>query len=67
MSCYCYQVCLSVSPLSQPEGLRVRGAEDQDVEGHRAEDGEDDEDSQQDALFVALLTRADHLLHIVTV
>ena len=45
----------------------MRGAEDQDVEGHRAEDGEDDEDSQQDALLVALLTRADHLLHIVTV
>ena len=55
------------SPLSQPEWLRVWGAEDQDVEGHRAEDGEDDEDSQQDALLVALLTRADHLLHIVTV
>ena len=55
------------SPLSQSEWLRVWRAEDQDVEGHRAEDGEDDEDSQQDALLVALLTRADHLLHIVTV
>ena len=51
-----------VSPLSQHHLPRVGRAEDEDVEGHRAQDYDDDEDSQEDSFLVTLLARIHQLL-----
>ena len=53
---------LSDQPLTQQDGLGLGRAEDEDVEGHGAEDGEDDEDGQEDSLLVTLLLWTDEVL-----
>ena len=51
-----------VSPLPKHHLLPGRGAEDEDVEGHRAEDHDDDEDSQEDSFLVTFLPGIHQLL-----
>ena len=53
---------LSDPPLTKQDGLGLGRAEDEDVEGHGAEDGEDDEDGQEDSLLVTLLLWTDEVL-----
>ena len=53
-----------VSPLPKHHLLPGRGAEDEDVEGHRAEDHDDDEDSQEDSFLVVVLLRIHQLLNM---
>ena len=52
-----------VSPLPKHHLLPGRGAEDEDVEGHRAEDHEDHEDSQEDSFLVIVLLGIGQLLN----
>ena len=51
-----------VSPLPLHDLPQVGGAEDEDVESHRAQDDDDDEDSQEDPFLVAFLARIHQLL-----
>ena len=52
-----------VSPLPQHYLPRVGRAEDEDVEGHRAEDHDDHEDSQEDSFLVIVLLGIHQLLN----
>ena len=51
-----------VSPLPQHHLPSVGRAEDEDVEGHRAQDYDDDEDSQENSFLVTFLARIHQLL-----
>ena len=51
-----------VSPLAQRHLLPLGGAEDEDVESHRAEDQDDHEDSQEDSFLVTFLPGIHQLL-----
>ena len=52
-----------VSPLAQHHLLPLGGAEDDDVESHRAEDHDDHEDSQEDSFLVIVLLGIHQLLN----
>ena len=54
-----------VSPLAQRHLLPLGGAEDEDVESHRAEDQDDHEDSQEDSFLVIVLFGIHQLLNMM--